>query len=85
MTNQALLTQRLTDALAPTHLSITDNSHLHAHHKTNTTGGSHFKITIASPQFKNQSKIAQHRLIYQALAGLIPEKIHAIEIKIISR
>lgn len=75
---QARLTQ-----FNPTSLELKDDSALHAGH-TGNTGGGHFSLKIVSSQFSQKSQIMRHRLIYQALTDLIPEKIHAISILAIS-
>ena len=69
--------------LEPISLEITDDSVLHAGHAGNT-GGGHFTLTIVSSQFSQKTPIMRHRLIYQALADLIPQHIHAISILAIS-
>lgn len=65
--------------LSPTKLELEDESALHAGHKGNT-GGGHFKLLIVSSQFCGKSQIIRHRLVYQALAGMIPNRIHALSI-----
>jgi len=79
MTLIAEITSRL-QSLAPTKLEITDDSAMHAGHKGNG-GGGHFTLTITSSHFSEKSQIMRHRLIYQALADLIPQKIHALSIQ----
>jgi BolA protein len=66
--------------LAPTQLQLEDESALHVGHRGNG-GGGHFKLTIVSSQFCGKSPIIRHRLIYQALAGMIPQRIHALSIQ----
>ncbi len=70
-------------SLEPISLEIQDDSALHAGHAGNT-GGGHFSLTIVSSQFSQKSPIMRHRLVYQALADLIPQRIHAISILAIS-
>ena len=70
-------------SLEPISLEIRDDSALHAGH-TGNTGGGHFSLTIVSSQFSQKSPIMRHRLVYQALADLIPQHIHAISILAIS-
>lgn len=72
------ITQRL-QALEPTALKIIDDSALHAGHQGNG-GGGHFTLYISSSHFSGKSLIMRHRLIYQALADLMPHKIHALSI-----
>ena len=70
-------------SLEPISIEIKDDSALHAGHAGNS-GGGHFSLTIVSSQFSQKSPIMRHRLIYQALADLIPQHIHAISILAIS-
>ncbi len=73
------ITNRL-QSLAPSILQIEDESTMHAGHAGNT-GGGHFKLKISSSHFSKKSQIMRHRIIYQALAELIPNKIHALSIQ----
>ena len=73
------ITSRL-QALAPSALHIEDESAMHAGHAGNS-GGGHFKLNITSSHFSEKSQIMRHRIIYQALADLIPSKIHALSIQ----
>jgi len=75
--------QRLQDRLAPDHLEVIDESHLHAGHAgANPSGvGSHFRIRIRSSQFVGQSRVARHRLVYDALQDFIDQGVHAIAIE----
>lgn len=66
--------------LEPTYLEIEDDSAQHAGHAGNS-GGGHFNLTIVSSQFDGKSQIIRHRLIYQALADLMPARIHALSIR----
>jgi BolA family transcriptional regulator, general stress-responsive regulator len=80
------LTETITARLAvlePISLSIQDDSALHAGHAGNT-GGGHFTLKVVSSHFSQKTQIMRHRLIYQALADLIPQQIHALSILAIS-
>jgi BolA protein len=66
--------------LTPSLLQIEDESAMHTGHAGNT-GGGHFKLKISSSHFSKKSQIMRHRIIYQALAELIPSKIHALSIQ----
>lgn len=72
--------QALHDALAPESLQVIDESHLHAGHAGAASGG-HYRVLIRSARFAGSSRIARHRLVYDALAGLIPLGIHALAIE----
>ena len=66
-------------ALAPLSLDIRDDSAAHAGH-AGSSGGGHFTLTVISPCFSGKSKVMRHRLVYQALHELIPNRIHALSI-----
>jgi BolA protein len=69
--------------LSPTLLELEDQSASHAGHK-GSSGGGHFRLHIVSSQFCGKSPIIRHRLIYQALAGMIPQRIHALSIQAVA-
>lgn len=71
------------EALEPTALKIIDDSALHAGHQS-SGGGGHFTLHITSSHFCGKSLIMRHRLIYQALAELMPHQIHALSIHAIA-
>jgi BolA protein len=70
----------LHDALQPTALAVTDDSHLHAGH-AGAREGKHFSVRITSTRFAGLSRVARHRLVYDALHRLIPQGIHALAIQ----
>lgn len=83
MTNAELIHSKIIALLSPTHLEIIDDSHKHIGHAGNT-GGGHYTLIIAAEKLNGLSKLEAHRLIYSAVNDLIPEKIHALSIKIIN-
>lgn len=74
------ITKRLDAVIEITTLNIIDDSAKHIGHAGNT-GGAHFTIHITSKAFIDISPIARHRLVYEPLQDLIPDKIHALSIK----
>ena len=76
---------QLRERLNPSHLEVLDESALHAGHAgANAQGfGSHFRVRIASPAFTGKSRVARHRLVYDALQNFIDEGLHALAIEII--
>ncbi|MEO8444129.1 MAG: BolA family protein [Gammaproteobacteria bacterium] len=76
----AAIRGRLTAALNPHILEITDESHLHAGHAGARDGRGHFHVRIASTRFANLNRLAQHRLVYEALGDLMTTDIHAVRI-----
>jgi BolA protein len=77
--------QQLKARLQPTRLEVLDESAAHAGHSgANAEGfGTHFRIRIASPLFTGQSRVARHRLVYDALQNFIDQGLHALAIEII--
>jgi BolA protein len=69
----------LRTALAPESLAVVDDSHLHAGH-AGALEGRHFSVAITSPRFQGLTRVACHRLVYDALHTLMPRGIHALAI-----
>jgi stress-induced morphogen len=40
----------------------------------------HYEVTIASPQFVGKNRVAQHRLVYDALGTQVGNDIHALSL-----
>lgn len=74
----------LRSALSPTSLQVIDESMQHAGHAgANGLGyGTHFRVRIGSPRFAGLSRVAAHRLVYDALAPFIEAGLHALAIDI---
>ncbi len=71
--------QALREALQPESVIVRDDSHLHAGH-AGAKEGRHFAVSISSARFAGLSRVARHRLVYDALSALIPMGIHALAI-----
>lgn len=69
----------LTEALAPVELDVIDEGHKHAGHSGEGKG--HFFARIVSPAFAGQNPIQRHRMVYAALAEMMPNGIHALAIE----
>ena len=73
--------RKLTERLAPTRLEIEDQSHLHIGYDGARPGGeTHFAVTIASPSFIGQSRVARQRLVYDTLADELSTRVHALSL-----
>jgi BolA family transcriptional regulator, general stress-responsive regulator len=72
--------QALAQALQPSELAVRDDSHLHAGH-AGAREGRHFSVTICSTRFEGLGRVGRHRLVYDALASLMPRGIHALAIE----
>ena len=67
-------------ALHPSALEVQDDSHLHAGH-AGAKEGRHFTVRVTSDSFAGLSRVARHRLVYDALRSLVAEGIHALAIE----
>lgn len=68
-------------ALEPVALDLFDESAQHAGHAGAAPGGqTHWRLSIVSPRFAGQPTLARHRMVYQALGGLMQHPIHALAI-----
>jgi BolA protein len=74
----------LRNSLAPTQLEVIDESADHAGHAgSNGLGhGTHFRVRIGSAAFAGKSRVAQHRLVYDALQKFTDAGLHALAIEI---
>jgi BolA protein len=81
LTREQRLRQRLESRFAPSHLTIVDESHMHAGHAGAAAGHSHFRVTIVAEAFRGVPPIARHRLVYAAVDDLLQTDIHALAIE----
>lgn len=65
--------------LAPLDLQVRDDSAAHAGH-AGAREGSHLSVRIVSAHFSGLTRVARHRLVYDALRSLMPGGIHALAI-----
>lgn len=72
----------LTEALAPTHLVVINDSASHSGHMGDDgTGESHFTVEIESAAFTGQSRLNRQRMVNKALGDLPGQRVHALAIK----
>lgn len=68
-------------ALEPESMDILDESGRHVGHEGARDGGGHYQLVIVSPRFAGLARQARHRMVYQALGGLMQKEIHALAIQ----
>jgi BolA family transcriptional regulator, general stress-responsive regulator len=75
--------ERLAELLAPSWLEVIDESSAHAGHAgaDGTGSGTHFRVRIASPAFEGLTRVARHRLVYDALRTFVDRGVHALAIE----
>lgn len=73
----------LQEKLQPTQLEVIDESAAHAGHtgSNGTPYGTHFRVRITTPLFTDLTRVARHRLVYDALQDFIAQGVHAIAIE----
>ena len=69
----------LTQAFSPTLLRVVDDSARHAGH-AGARGGGHFRVTLVAEAFRGRSPLERHRLVYAAVAPLLQDAVHALNI-----
>lgn len=75
MSIQTAIETQLTNALAPEHLEVTNESHMHNVPENSET---HFKVVVVSAQFDGKRSVARHQQIYQLLAEPMAGPVHAL-------
>jgi len=78
----AEMRQLLTEAFAPTHLDvINDSASHHGHAGDDGSGESHFTIRIESPAFAGVSRLQRQRMVNAALGDIPGNRVHAVAVK----
>lgn len=65
---------KVTDAIAPEHFELINESHMHAGPATE----SHFKVIAVSRQFEGLNPVKRHQRIYGVLADELKAGVHAL-------
>ena len=79
MDRVAAIRDRLQQALLPAQLEIRDDSYQHVGHAGHG-GAGHFSVLVVSDRFRGRNLVQRHQLVYQAVADLMPQEIHALSI-----
>lgn len=76
------ISRLLTEAFAPTHLAvINDSEKHHGHAGHDGSGESHFTVEIESAAFAGVSRLQRQRMVNAALGDLPGQRVHALAIK----
>ncbi|GAA6024444.1 hypothetical protein JCM10207_005765 [Rhodosporidiobolus poonsookiae] len=78
--------EKLTAALSPSVLAISNDSHAHRHHapmraQGGGSGETHFTVQVVSERFDGLRMIQRHRLVNDTLKGEFEAGLHALSIK----
>jgi BolA protein len=76
---------KLTAELSPFFLQVEDESAAHAGHagSDGSGQGTHFRVRIGAKAFDGISRVARHRLVYDALQQFTVQGLHALAIEIV--
>ncbi len=75
----AVIASKLTAALAPERLQVSDDSHRHhGHAEARPEGESHFRVLVVSHAFEGKSRLERQRLVHRVLAEELASDVHAL-------
>ena len=74
------LTGQLEAAFGAGSVKVRDDSALHEGHAGARGGAGHYAVTVTSAAFQGLRPLERHRLVYDAVADMIPDEIHALSI-----
>ncbi|SHI11446.1 BolA family protein [Ferrimonas marina] len=74
MSMQKIIEQQITQGLAPSHLEVINESHMHR----GPAEESHFKLIVVSDHFEGQRLLARHRQVNALLAEQLATSLHAL-------
>ena len=74
----------LEEAFRGAQVAVLDDSARHAGHAGARDGAGHFVVRVESQEFAGRSRLQRHRLVYEALAAMLPREIHALNIEAVS-
>ncbi len=75
MTIQATIIDKLSTALAPSHLEVINESDMHSVPANSET---HFKVVLVSSAFTGKRSVARHQQVYAVLKEELEGPVHAL-------
>jgi BolA protein len=79
---KSVLEEKLRNAFSPERLVVADESHLHVGHAGARPGGeTHFRVRIVADAFAGKSRVERHRMVNDALADELADRVHALAIQ----
>jgi BolA protein len=68
-------------ALAPTELSVVDDSARHAGHAgASAAGETHFIVTVVSAAFAGRTRVERQRMVYKLVDAELRSGLHALQL-----
>ncbi len=84
VTRRERIEELLRGAFAPAELEVADESDKHRGHAGAAGGAGHFRVRLVSARFAGVSRVARHRMVYDALAAEIGPEIHALSLELVA-
>lgn len=78
------LRSRIEAGLPGASVTVEDESHLHAGHAGAAGGGGHFRVRVVWDGFAGRPRVARHRLVYDAVADWMPQRVHALAVSAVT-
>lgn len=78
MSFQQRIEEKLASALAPTHLVVENESHMHSVKPGSET---HFKVLVVSAAFEGVARVARQRAVNLALRDELASGVHALTMR----
>ncbi len=78
MTVQQSIETKIAAALAPSHLEVVDESHMHA---VPPGSESHFRVVVVSERFEGLALVRRHQTVNQLLDQELREGVHALSMQ----
>ncbi len=76
------IARKLREAFRPSRLEVIDESHMHVGHVGARPGGeTHFRVEIAAGTFRDMSRVARQKAVYDVLAEEMAGPVHALSIR----
>jgi BolA family transcriptional regulator, general stress-responsive regulator len=80
--NQIEMEKLLSEAFAPLHLAVINDSASHSGHSGDDgSGESHFTVEIVSEAFVGVNRVMRQRMVNAALGDIPGQRVHALAIK----
>lgn len=72
---ESIIQQKLQEGLRPEHLTVVNESHMHAVPENSET---HFKVVVVSAAFSDLNLVKRHQCVYEILENELQSGVHAL-------
>ena len=78
MSVQSIIEEKISAALAPAHLEVVNESHMHS---VPPGSESHFRLVIVSDRFDDTPRVRRHQMVNGILETELRDSIHALSMQ----